>query len=77
MANIPDEANGHALPIQWQNELVAFVSDEHVVVAIRGRHPNQVFPDNYPVGVLDAAQSRALGLRLQQLAQELEQSGVS
>ena len=35
MANIPDEANGHALPIQWQNELAAYLSDGYVIVVVR------------------------------------------
>ena len=71
----PPDDNGHSLPIQWQNELVAYILGEYVVIAIRGRHPDQLFPLNYPVGSLDAEQSRALGLQLQRLAQELADSG--
>ena len=71
----PSDDNGHSLPIQWQNELVAYISGEYVVIAIRGRHPDRLFPENYPVGSLDPEQSKALGLQLQRLAQELANSG--
>ena len=71
------DGNGHIPPIQWQNELVAYLSDGYVVVAIRGRHPDSLMPQNFVVGVLDSEQSKALGLLLQQLAQELKDNDPS
>lgn len=66
-----DDTNGHSLPIQWENHLVAYILHGYVVVAVRGRHPDNLFPSDFPVGSLEPAQAQELGLQLQRLAQEL------
>ena len=63
----PSDDNGHSLPIQGQNELVAYISGKYVVIAVHGRHPDRLFPQDYPVGSLDAEQSRALAFNFNDL----------